>query len=250
MGGGRQSVHDRHLHIHQYQVEAGLCQLVQGLCPLNRQGDLVADRVEHGADHLAIGGIVIHQQDAIALLCHGFGGEADDGGGRHPGRPAVGEGAATALLALDRDIPPHQAGEVAGDLEAQPGAAILPRDGDIGLGEALEQILYLVAAHADPRVLDSDADGMAILVQSLAVHPDSDGTLVGELDGIVQQVEQDLAYPQGVHHQPFRRVRGQGQGELDPFCAAVVLHQGPDVFQQLGQMAGHQLQLDATLLQF
>lgn len=68
---------------------------------------------------------------------------------------------------------------------------------------------------------------------------------------VAQQIEEYLAYSQRVDHQPLLRIagNGQGQGQLDPFCIAVALHQGSDILQQLGQVMGDQLQLDLALFQ-
>ena len=62
------------------------------------------------------------------------------------------ERAPPADLALDPDSPPHQRDQLGRNRQAQPGAAILPGRGAIGLGERLENQALPLPGNADPRV--------------------------------------------------------------------------------------------------
>src|SRR5262249_44222540 len=75
--------------------------------------------------------------------------------------------------------------------EAQAGAAIFARDGCIGLHEILEKHLLLVGRHTDAGVGNLEYD--PILIFSLARYVQSDGSVICELAGVAQEVEQDLA---------------------------------------------------------
>ena len=72
-----------------------------------------------------------------------------------------------------------------------------------------------------------------------------DPALTGELDGIAEQVEHHLAQPCAVNHHLFRHgiVHQQHQGQTA--AARACLHQGYAVAQQLAQVTGFGLQLQA-----
>ncbi|MNE46631.1 hypothetical protein D3C80_1409800 [compost metagenome] len=69
-GGGGQAVHHRHLHVHQHQVEGLALEQVQGLSPVLDRNQLHRRRAQHDLDHLAIGRMVVGQQDPQRLLAH------------------------------------------------------------------------------------------------------------------------------------------------------------------------------------
>ena len=75
-------------------------------------------------------------------------------------------GAATALKERERDdrddeIAAHHARELAGDGEAEPGAAEALRGRGIGLGELLEQLRLLLRRHADAGIGHGELDPVA-----------------------------------------------------------------------------------------
>ena len=100
---------------------------------------------------------------------------------------------AFAGLARDRHVAAHHAGKLARDGKAQAGAAEALRGRGVGLGEFLEQFRLLLGRHADAGVGDGELD------EARAVARPARGKLhlarVGELAGIAEQIEQDLAQP-------------------------------------------------------
>src|SRR3546814_1721706 len=56
---------------------------------------------------------------------------------------------------LDRDVPAPHPAEMPGDGEAEPGAAIVARNGRFGLAKGLEESVLLLRCHADTRVRDA-----------------------------------------------------------------------------------------------
>src|SRR6516164_1914357 len=100
---------------------------------------------------------------------------------------------AFARLARHRDVAAHHARELAGDGEAETGAAETLRGRDIGLSELLEQLGLLFGGHADAGVGDCELDPVATVGDPARPQPDL--AFLGELAGIAQQVEQYLLEP-------------------------------------------------------
>src|SRR5262249_2347370 len=76
------------------------------------------------------------------------------------GRPA-GENRALPRLARHRHVAAHHARELARDGKAEPGAAVAPRGGAVGLGEFLEQLALLLRRHADAGIGHRKLDPVA-----------------------------------------------------------------------------------------
>src|SRR6516165_4089399 len=94
-----------------------------------------------------------------------------------------------AQFARRRHIATHHARELAGDGEAETGAAEALRGRGLGLAECLEQLCLLLRRHANAGIDHRQLDPVASVN-----HPSRsqlDLTLFGELAGITQQVEQD-----------------------------------------------------------
>src|SRR5215813_4322719 len=104
---------------------------------------------------------------------------------------------AFARLARHCHVATHHARELAGDGEAETGAAEALRGRGLGLAECLEQLCLLLRRHANAGIDHGQLDPVASVN-----HPSRsqlDLTLFGELAGITQQVEQYLPQPHGVH---------------------------------------------------
>src|SRR5207244_930681 len=96
---------------------------------------------------------------------------------------------AAALGALDPDAASVRLGDMAHDREPEPRAAPAPDARLVDLVEALEDAVDLRPRDADPVVLDRQHDRLPV-----APRPHDDGfALAGELDGVVQQVDEQLA---------------------------------------------------------
>ena len=68
------------------------------------------------------------------------------------------EGAAPADLAGDVDLAAERLDELPGDRQPEPGAAVPPRGGGVGLGEGVEEPLACRRRDADAGVGDVDAE--------------------------------------------------------------------------------------------
>ena len=116
---------------------------------------------QHARQHGARVRIVVDDQHAPAAQVGLKQARARRGG---PFAEACGkpEGASLAGLALDRDLAPHQLGQLLGDRQAKPGAAIFSGGGGVGLLEGLKQPLDLRLGHADAGVAHGKLDELAV----------------------------------------------------------------------------------------
>ena len=145
------------------------------------------------------------------------------------------EDTAFARRAVEGERAAQAFGDVLGDEQAQAGAAESAGHGVVGLGEGIEKAEDLVAAHADAVVLH--ADGHA-LVAGVAFDEDADSALVGELDGVADEVDEGLLDAGGVGGDlgGERTAGDQVEGEL--FLAGLGGEELFHVLEDLGGAAG------------
>ncbi|OPZ06763.1 MAG: hypothetical protein BWZ08_02215 [candidate division BRC1 bacterium ADurb.BinA292] len=91
---------------------------------------------------------------------------------------------------MQADRAAHQFDQVAGDGEAEAGSLVAAGGAAVGLREFLEDFLLLVGSDADAGVLDDDQQAAGLFGVDLG--PDADGAFFGELDGVADEVDQDL----------------------------------------------------------
>src|ERR1019366_8137181 len=120
------------------------------------------------------------------------------------------EGAALAQVTLEREIPAEQTREVARDREPEPGAAEAPVRGAVGLAEGLEDRLVLLRRDPDPGVAHGELDAVAD-----AANRERDLAGLGELEGVREQVLQDLLEPLPIGLDRGRRRGLDAGGEPD-----------------------------------
>ena len=130
--------------------------------------------------------------------------------GRARGRAAVvqrqveGEGAALSVHAGEADFAAEEHGQFAADRQAETGAAVLARGAGVGLLERLEDQPLLLRRHADAGVFDGERDDLLGIAEHGVIRApavrgqgdaDVDMALSGELDGVGEQVLEDLLQP-------------------------------------------------------
>ena len=111
-----------------------------------------------------------------------------------------GEGRARAFLAAQADLPAEKSGQLPGDGQAQARASVPAAGAAVGLAEGLEDGALLVFGDADAHVRDRDAHrilgrGDALgqgRVRSGPEYGQGHAALLGELEGVGQEVAQDL----------------------------------------------------------
>ena len=132
------------------------------------------------------------------------------------------EAAAVARLALDPDAPAHQFDQLRGDGQAEPRAAVAARRRRVGLHEGAEDLPLLVGRHADAGVRHGELRDRAVSRQHGPTRDvDDDLALLGELDGVADQVDDDLAQSARIADERVGHVRARcGTTSSRPFSCA------------------------------
>src|SRR5712692_4274550 len=94
---------------------------------------------------------------------------------------------------FDPDAPAVHLDDAFGDRQAEAGSALLPSDRTVCLLEFLEDFRLIDQGNTGPRVAYRNRERPV-----RCRCPDRDLALVGELDGVADQVEQDLGEPPSV----------------------------------------------------
>ena len=197
---GADAVEQRHVQVHQHDVEALLADGLHRLQAVAGEEGPVAHAFQQRSHVLAVDRVVLghqHAQRAHAGECR-VGGHGE----RTPQPGAPGRWHASGMRklkllpspghALGRDVAAHQPRQAARDLQAQPGAAMPPRARLVALRESPEQPVQRGLVHADAGVGDDELQLLAAVVGAGAVQVDHHHAAVGELHRVVHQVEQDL----------------------------------------------------------
>src|SRR5688572_7413625 len=142
------------------------------------------------------------------------------------------EAAALARRALDGDLAAEQAADLATDRQAEPGAAVLAACRAVGLLEGLEDDAQLVGRNTDARVGDRvrgynrrGTERRVRRTPAAARAPDRqlDAALVRELEGVRQQVLQNLQQPLLVGNRAARQLRIQVDRQAEVLVARDLL---------------------------
>ncbi|KFB67338.1 MAG: hypothetical protein CAPSK01_003256 [Candidatus Accumulibacter vicinus] len=139
------------------------------------------------------------------------------------------EATATLGRALDIDPAAQQFDELAADRQAQAGAAVLACAAAIDLLEGVEDGSDLVGRDADAAVDDVETQPPVLGAQHEPHRP-----LIGELDGVRQQVGQDLGQQATVTADDRRRCGFDLDGESDRLLCRERLEQAAQVKEDLG----------------
>ncbi|OEZ48764.1 hypothetical protein DUGA6_63190 [Duganella sp. HH105] len=131
---------------------------------------------------------------------------------------------------------PHQLHQLFGDRQSQAGAAVLAGGGAVGLREGIENARARFAGDADAGIVhfETQADGLRILVHH--GHLDRDLAAVGELDGVAQQVEDDLAQPVRIAADGDRDIVGDRQFQADALGLRLWREDVVDIVEQLAEI--------------
>src|SRR5688572_19766476 len=105
--------------------------------------------------------------------------------------------AALSRLAFETDASAHHLGELHRNGQTEAGSAVLPRRRPIHLRERLEDECLLLGWNADAGVTDRQME-LDLATLTLARHAHYHFTRLGELDGVADQVDEDLAQPRRI----------------------------------------------------
>jgi hypothetical protein len=169
-------------------------------------------------EDFAVGWVIVDDEGVEAFEGGAWVGVDGGWGGAREGEPEAG---ALALLADDADGTAHEGDEAFGDGEAEAGTAELAPGGAVGLGEGLEEAGLGFGGDADAGIADGEADGedgLWLLGGGWVGFGGGSGewgdfegdfALVGKLDGVAEEVDEDLAEAAGVAEE------GRGDAVVD-----------------------------------
>ena len=234
---GLDAVHAGHLPVDKGDLVAfaSVHRLAHHTDRLFARGRLVGDEGhvgQHARQHGTRMRVVVDDEDAPAAQ---IGLQETRSRDRGPLTEARGEAerAALARFALDGDLASHQLGELLGDRQSESRTAVFAGGRGVGLLEGLEQTLDLRLAHADAGIAHGELDELA--VGSVLQNPnlDCDLAFVGELDGVVAEIDQDLTEPERIAPE-MGRDRGLNlEDQLKPLGRGLLAHQVADILKHL-----------------
>ncbi|HQF39832.1 MAG TPA: hypothetical protein PK322_12005 [Opitutaceae bacterium] len=250
--GGRSTVHVGHAQIHEDGAGAALLEPRDGLEAVCRRVDLEADRAKERLEEPAAVLLVVDDEERAWRLVRceaeraGWRGGALAGGfvGRGTEAEGDGEDAAAALDAAHGDIAFHHAGELAADGETEAGA----RAGAAACGrllELLEESVKFVGRDAGAGVLDLGMDQPVLTILGQGVQAQCDGTVFGELHGVAEEVDEDLADLGLVGEDGGGQICGDLGGEREAFGGDAGGECGAYVGDELAEVAGGELERGA-----
>src|SRR6185312_9895014 len=144
--------------------------------------------------------------------------------------------------AAEADGSTHQFDEPLADRETEASAAEATSRRALGLGEGLEQLLLVLLRDADAAVDDLEAHpgGARDLTEPDGAHDDV--MAVRELHSVADQVEQNLAQPDGVAFQGLRNVRIDKGMDGHALLARGLRERDRDPFDRFGDRHRHSLE--------
>ena len=241
------AVEDRHLHIHEHDVDGvrpGL-QALERFLPVAGDRDLRALEFEDALRDVEVDVAVVDDEHAHAAQ-RVFAGRSRRVLQR---RECLRRGdrefqldpelAADARRTLQADLAAQEVGQPLDDGKPKPRAAEPPRDRRIGLSERREQERLYVGRNADAGVSHSEAEGHPIVGGSEPVNAQGDGAAaLGELDRVRKQIGQDLVEACGIAFQGRRKVVRNIDREGEPVGVRLHRHHVGQFLQQAAQAEG------------
>ena len=158
---------------------------------------------------------------------------------------------AFAQRAVQGQFALHHLHQALADAQAQAGAAVVTLDVGAGLGEWREQVLQLFRCDAHAGVGHAQAQRLHTVLAGRPQHLQLQAhlALAGELDGIAEQVEHDLAQPYAVHFVGRRQLGIDLHVQRQATRAGLRGQQAAHAFQQGPQRLRHRLQAQCTCFQ-
>ncbi len=219
--GQLQPVHLRHVHVENGELERiarfGRPQrFAQGF---RAAGDATHAHGPTGqlrVENLAVGLVVIHDQHAQA----GQFGMTTRHPGQAPGAREIERDPEAGTLpgrAVDANTSAHHLHQALADRQPQPGAAELAGGRAVGLGEMLENLSLRLRRDADAGILHAQLDLQPLRSRRTYPGTHHDFAAGGELDGVVEQIDEHLPQAHGIPAHQQRRVgRNQLRRQFEP----------------------------------
>src|SRR6516164_11084479 len=146
------------------------------------------------------------------------------------------ECASFARLARDADLTAHQLRQPLGYGQPEAGTTVLAGGRGIRLRERLEQTPDLLLAQPDAGVAHREVNQLVALTVLPDSSRDHDLALLGELNRVIAEVDQDLSHPKWVALEVGRNRGVNVEDQLQPFGGRLLGDQVADVLQYLVEM--------------
>ena len=165
--------------------------------------------------------------------------------GRRVEQDTEGEDRAAVGVVAVADGAAHGLHDLPTDGQPEAGAPVDAGGRGVGLGERLEQARDLVRGDADPGVADRHAQVGAVVRTGLGGGAHDDLALLGELDGVGDQVGQHLRETRGVAREHLGHLGSAGDHQLQPPRARRGAEHAGDLLDDLADLEVQDLQLQA-----
>ena len=157
---------------------------------------------------------------------------------------------ALAEFALDPQLPAHQLDQLHRDVESEPGAAIPPRRRCVRLTERFENLLLLFDRNSNPGIRH-DKVQVHLRILSLFDGDDNDDfAFLRELQGVPDEVNDDLSKPSGIAHERIRHVRRHQIGELHSLFGGSQTERVHRIAETVPQLEINRLQFELPCFHF
>ncbi len=257
--GEAKAIQHRHPAVSDHQIEALRRQPIQSLLAVTDNHVRHAQLLQAPGHHRLVGRMVLdHQHPCLAqrrrqqrhLILLGHQGLDIATTGLHQRQPHLGAGA-LAQRTVQRQLAVHHLHQTLADAQAQPGATVVSLDVGTGLGERREQVLQLFRCNADAGIGDTQAQRLSPLLAGRPQHLQLQANLAlrGELDGVAEQVEHDLAQAYAIHFVGRRQLRVNLHVQRQPTCTGLCGEQAAHALQQRPQRLRHRLKAQCASLQ-
>ena len=227
-----QPIQARHVHVHQDQVDIGASHALDRLQTVAGHRDLHARAAQQLDTDLLVHRVVLHHQHARAGVLTAQH-RLDIGRGQRrfqAGRVAdieprgEPELAARARLARHTDFSAHQPDQLAGDHQAQAGAAETPGGRGIGLNEGGEELIEIGRRNSDAGIANHESHAHPLAVPLLHPGRHIDAPALGELHRIAEQIDQRLQQAGRVAAQHIGHPVGRAH-DVQPLVPGALGHQ-------------------------
>ena len=237
--GAFEAVHDGHLDVEQEGVETFARDGVERLGAVEGEGGRVAELLKEKRGHALVHGVVLDEENAQRVVTGergveggllGDGRRRRDRGGDE--RKIDEELRAPAGGGFDADVAAEDGDEAMGDGESEAGAAVFAGGGGVDLAEGLEEPVLAFERDADAGVAHREAKPLGLVGRGGGETGRADENLavLGEFDGVGDEIDEDLANAEGVADEERRDVvgdllmdaegvgGGRGDGDVDGFA--------------------------------
>ena len=146
--------------------------------------------------------------------------------------------ASPTRLALHPNRTTHERHQLSADVESQASAAVVAGGGTVRLGERLEDAADLLRGQADAGVPHGEFECYPVGLFLQGADAEFDLPRRGKLDGVAQQLEEDLLQPESISHQVVRCLWVVREHEAHPLGSGPAGDKAQEMFQEWLKLKG------------